>query len=95
MLEYIEWDKEIQRRAERDFPGGLVQWLRLRAPNAGDLGLIPGLGTRSHMLQLRVCMLQLKILHAATKLTCCKWVHMQQLKILHAATKTQYNQINL
>ena len=66
-LEYIEWDKEIQRRAERDFPRGLVQWLRLHAPNAGDLGLIPGLGTRSHMLQPRVCMLQLKILHAATK----------------------------
>ena len=69
-LEYIEWDKKIHRRAERDFPGGLVQWLRLQAPNAEDLGLIPGLGTRSHMLQLRVCMLQLKILHAATKTQC-------------------------
>ena len=31
----------------------VVQWLRLHAPNAGDLGLIPGQGTRSHMLQLR------------------------------------------
>ena len=31
----------------------MVQWLRLRSPNAGGLGLIPGQGTRSHMLQLR------------------------------------------
>ena len=27
----------------------LVQWLGLWAPNAGDVGLIPGQGTRSHM----------------------------------------------
>ena len=39
----------------------MVQWLRLHAPNAGGLGSIPGQGTRSHMLQLRVRMLQLKI----------------------------------
>ena len=32
----------------------MVQWLRLQAPNAGGLGLIPGQGTRSRM-------------HAATK----------------------------
>ena len=31
----------------------VVQSLRLRAPNAGILGSIPGQGTRSHMLQLR------------------------------------------
>ena len=31
----------------------VVQWLKLQIPNAGDLGLIPGLGTRSHMLQLK------------------------------------------
>ena len=30
----------------------MVQWLGLHTPNAGDLGLIPGWGTRSHMLQL-------------------------------------------
>ena len=30
----------------------VVQWLRLCAPNAGSLGLIPDQGTRSHMLQL-------------------------------------------
>ena len=32
----------------------VVQWLRLHAPNAESLGSIPGQGTRSHMLQLRV-----------------------------------------
>ena len=26
----------------------LVQWLRIRVPNAGGLGSIPGQGTRSH-----------------------------------------------
>ena len=31
----------------------MVQWLRLRAPDAGGLGSIPGQGTRSHMPQLR------------------------------------------
>ena len=40
------------------------QWLRVHAPNAGCLGLIPGWGTRSRLPQLRVCRLQLKILRA-------------------------------
>ena len=31
-----------------------VRWLRLHAPNAGGLGSIPGQGTRSCMLPLRV-----------------------------------------
>ena len=39
-------------------PGG--QQLRLRAPNAEDLDLIPRQGTRSDRAQLRVHMLQLK-----------------------------------
>ena len=38
-----------------------VQWLRLHAPNAGDLVLIPDGGTRSHMPQVRVHVPQLKI----------------------------------
>ena len=38
----------------------VVRWLRLRALNAEGPGLIPGQGTRSHMLQRRVCMLQRK-----------------------------------
>ena len=33
----------------------VFQWLRLYSSNAGDLGLIPGWGTRSHIQQLRVC----------------------------------------
>ena len=32
----------------------MVQWLELRAPNAGGPGLIPTQGTRSHMPQLRL-----------------------------------------
>ena len=44
-----------------------VQWLRLLAPNAGDLGSIPGQRTRSHMLQpslqaqLKFCIQQLRL----------------------------------
>ena len=49
-----------------------VQWIRLYTPNAGGPGSIPSQGTRSSMLQLRVCMPQrrLKILHATTKTQC-------------------------
>ena len=32
----------------------VLQWLRLQAPNAGGPGSVPGQGTRSHVLQLRV-----------------------------------------
>ena len=39
----------------------VVQQLRFSTSNAGDLGLVPGQGSRP-------CMLQLKILHAATKI---------------------------
>ena len=39
----------------------VVQWLRVHAPKAGGLALIPGQGTRSHLPQLR-------ILHAAMKI---------------------------
>ena len=41
----------------------MVQWLRLWAPNAGGLGLIPDQGSRSYMPQL-------KIPSAATKTQC-------------------------
>ncbi|TEA38184.1 hypothetical protein DBR06_SOUSAS110021, partial [Sousa chinensis] len=43
----------------------VVQWLRLCAPNAGDPGLIPGQGTRSHMYA------STKSLHATTKEPMC------------------------
>ncbi|TEA16672.1 hypothetical protein DBR06_SOUSAS20610063, partial [Sousa chinensis] len=41
----------------------VVQWLRLRTPNAGGPGSIPGRGTRSLMLQLND-------LHMARKIQC-------------------------
>ena len=37
----------------------------IRAPNAGGPGSVSGQGTRSHMLQPRVCLL--KISHVITK----------------------------
>ena len=43
----------------------VVYWLRLPARNAGGLGSIHGVGTRSHTPQRRMCKLQLKIPHAA------------------------------
>ena len=36
----------------------VVQWLELHIPNAGGLGSIPGQGTRSHVLQLTLCVSQ-------------------------------------
>ena len=46
----------------------MVQWLRIRAPNAESLGSVPDQGTGSYMPKLRVHMLQLKIPHAATEI---------------------------
>ena len=48
----------------------MVQWLRLHAPKAGGWGSIPDEGTRFHMPQLRVCLPQLNIPHAAIKTQC-------------------------
>ena len=49
-----------------------IQWLRLHVPNAGAPGLIPGPGTRFHMLQLKKEILNVatkkKILHATLKI---------------------------
>ena len=38
----------------------MVQWLRLRVPNAGDPSLIPGQAPRSHVLQLKVSLAQIR-----------------------------------
>ena len=57
----------IQNRTDSE-TSLVVQWLRLHTPNAGGLGLIPSPGTRSHMPQLSVCMLQQKDLHDAIKI---------------------------
>ena len=37
----------------------MVQWLRLQASNTVGPGLIPGQGTKAHMPQLKVLVLQL------------------------------------
>ena len=39
----------------------MVHWLRPHGPNAGALGLIPGQGTGSHMLQLKIRHVAMKI----------------------------------
>ena len=45
---------------ERDVPGG--PGLGFRAPNAGDPGMIPGQGIRSHMYsQINIFFLKMKI----------------------------------
>ena len=53
----------------------MVQWLRFFTPNTGVLGLIPGQGTRPHILPLRLHMPQLKkkkkMLDAAIKVPVC------------------------
>ena len=61
----------------------VVQWLTFLTPNAGSLGSIPGQGTRSHVLQLRALMLQLK-----------SHTRQQKLKISRVPTKTWCSQIN-
>ena len=56
------------RNRSQDFPGGPVTKTRLHTPNAVGLGLILDQGTRFHVPQLRVHMLQLKILDVTTKI---------------------------
>ena len=61
----------MEQIASKVIAEGLPWWsgdLRLWVPNAGGPGLIPGWGTRFHMPQLRILMLQLKTLHTATKI---------------------------
>ena len=51
----------------------VVQWVRLRAPNAGDPGSIPGWGTRSHMhAATKSSHATTKSLHATTKKSTCR-----------------------
>ena len=54
----------------------VAQWIRLHAPSAGGLGLIPGQGTRSHMHATN------KSLHAVTKepASCNKGARVLQLR---------------
>ena len=64
----------------------MVQCLRIHTPNAGDPGAIPGQGTGSQMLQLRVHMPQLKILCAPTK-TWCSQINTQIKKFKYMNKK--------
>ena len=57
----------IQPMKDLSKPVLVVQWLRRHAPNAGGPCSIPGQGTKSHVSQLRVQMLQLKTQSATTK----------------------------
>ena len=59
----------------------VVQWLRLCTPRVEGPGSIPGQGTRSYMLQLRVRMPQLR-----TSGVMKKRPHVLQVKILHVST---------
>ena len=52
---------ENNTNEERVGTSVVVQWLGLHALNAGGLGSIPGQGTRSHILQLRVLFPKLKV----------------------------------
>ena len=73
----------------------MFQWVRLYSSNAGGLGSISGQGTRFHMLQLRVCMLQLKIPLAATKtVQPNKYIHFFFLKT-NQPTLNMYPQFSL
>ena len=61
---------EHAREGSRAWTSLVVQWLRFHTLNAVVCALVSDQGTRSHMLQLRVCMPELKILHAATMTWC-------------------------
>ena len=63
------WHEQIVSFCNDKRSSLVVQWLRLCTPNARGLDSIPGRGTRSHALQLRLCIPQLNIPRAATK-TC-------------------------
>ena len=73
---------EESRTKEGDFPGGPVA-KTLRSQCRGP-GLIPGQGTRSHLLQLRAHIPQLNIPHVQQK------TPHAATKVLRAATKTRH-----
>ena len=53
LWERIEKRLSYRIKVEEKGTSLVIQWLRLCAPRAGGLGLIPWPGNRSHMLQLR------------------------------------------
>ena len=66
--EGVTWSPDCTLVKKQDCVTSLVvQWLRLHAPDAGGLGLNPGQGTGSHMLQVRV--------HIATSKAWCSQIN--------------------
>ena len=53
----------------------MVRWLRLCAPSAGGPGLIPGEGIRSHLPELRVTLLELKLPGLQLRLSAVKYIN--------------------
>ena len=53
LMSLLKWTQQRPSPNKLGWTSLVVQWLRLRAPNVGGLGSIPGLGTRYHMPQLR------------------------------------------
>lgn len=51
-----------------------IKWLRLGVPNARGLGLIPGDGTRSQVLQLNIPVFQLRPVVVKKKKKRSMWV---------------------
>ena len=62
----ICWWEQVQDRVRKALPCWSSGW-HSGLPMQGDPGSIPGHRARSHMVQPRVCMPQLKVLHAKTK----------------------------
>ena len=60
----------------------VIQWPRLCTPSVEGPGSIPGQGTRTYMLRLRVRMPQLRTSDVMNKIP-----RVLQLKSLHASTK--------
>ena len=66
VLVSLSWEETSKLCWFWDFPGGPVA--KTLGSQCRGLGSIPGQGTRSHILQLRVHTLQLKNTHATVKM---------------------------
>ena len=63
---FLLWTYCLKRTPAWGLPWWSSDWLQ--APSAGSPGLIPGQGTGSHMPQVSICMLQLKMPYAVRKI---------------------------
>ena len=53
-----KWEENQDTMPQKTVWAG--HWLRRHASNAEGQGSVPGQGTGSHMLQLKICMLQIR-----------------------------------